>query len=130
MKDNNHYLTKEERINRKNKVYLCLIDYIEIVKEIYGDSLVKVILYGSYARGNFNSESDVDLMILLDVPPKNEREDLYKLIDKTFDIKLEHDIDIEPMTKSIHTFEKWKNVLPFYKNIEAEGEVLWDGKKT
>ena len=34
-------------------------------KSIFGDSLVQVILYGSYARGDFDEESDVDIVALV-----------------------------------------------------------------
>ena len=45
-----------------------LIDqYISEIKAIYGSHLQKVILYGSYARGDFRPDSDVDIMILLDM---------------------------------------------------------------
>ena len=42
-------------------------DLSEKAKEVYGDKLMEVILYGSCARGEFDNESDVDVMILLDV---------------------------------------------------------------
>ena len=48
-----------------------LKSYIEELSKIYGMHLKKVILYGSYARGDFNKKSDVDLMILTDL---NEKE--------------------------------------------------------
>ena len=118
----------QKRIEKKQKVYSCLQEYIDIAKEVYGESLEKVILFGSYARGDFKEESDVDLLLLIDVSPKRERKKLYDLIDRTFDIKLDNDLDIEPITKSIYTFNKWKDVLPFYKNIENEGEILYDAK--
>ena len=40
--------------------------FINEVKKILGDRLKKVILYGSYARGDYNKKSDVDIMILTD----------------------------------------------------------------
>ena len=41
--------------------------YVIEIKKIYGLHLRKVILYGSYARGDFQSDSDVDIIILLDM---------------------------------------------------------------
>lgn len=41
--------------------------YIIEIKKIYGTHLRKVILYGPYARGEFGENSDVDIMILLDI---------------------------------------------------------------
>ena len=40
--------------------------YVSNVRAIYGSHLRQIILYGSYARGDYNSDSDVDVMILLD----------------------------------------------------------------
>ena len=36
---------------------------------IFSDKLNSVILYGSYARGDNDSESDIDLMLLIDIKP-------------------------------------------------------------
>ncbi len=37
--------------------------YVADVHKIYGESLKTVILYGSYARGDFRPDSDIDIMI-------------------------------------------------------------------
>lgn len=118
-------LSNTKKNMMKQKVYLCLKDYIEIAKEVYGDKLLKVILYGSYARGDFNEDSDVDLLFLLDTPPAKERQGFYDFLDKAFDIKLDSDLDFQPIVKSVYTFERWKEYLPFYRNIINEGEVIY-----
>ncbi len=41
--------------------------YIAEIKKIYGKHLRRVILFGSYARGDFRPDSDIDIMILLDI---------------------------------------------------------------
>lgn len=41
--------------------------FAEETKKIYGINLRDVILYGSCARGDFASDSDIDIMVLLDV---------------------------------------------------------------
>ena len=46
---------------------ILMEQYIAQVQEIYGSHLRKVILYGSYARGASRPDSDIDLMILLDL---------------------------------------------------------------
>ena len=48
-----------------------------------------------------------------------------KLMDVLVDLDLEYDQVISPSLIEKKHFEKWKNVLPYYKNIENEGIVLW-----
>lgn len=41
--------------------------YVEEVRKIYGVHVRQINLYGSYARGDFRPDSDVDIMILVDM---------------------------------------------------------------
>jgi len=44
-------------------------DYLfEISKKLrkkFGDNIVKIILFGSYARGDYSAESDIDLLLIV-----------------------------------------------------------------
>ena len=77
--------------------------YVSNVRAIYGSHLRQVILYGSYARGNYNSDSDVDVMILLDLS----------------------DMDIKPIAKSEEHYQKWVKNYPFYANVNRDGVTLY-----
>ena len=102
-----------------------LNDYALKIKELYGSDLNKVILFGSYARGDYTEDSDIDVMVLLNVPHEKERDKIGPLIDITYDINFDNEVDIHPIPKSLNLFQKWKKVLPFYKNVEAEGVTLY-----
>lgn len=110
----------------KSELKNILEHYVDVVKGIYSNHLEKVILFGSYARGDYRADSDVDVMLLLDINPKQERKEIKKLLDSTYDFNMEHDVDIQPIPKSLTTFEKWKSVLPFYKAIATEGIVVYE----
>jgi len=58
------------------------------VRSALGDKLNKIILYGSYARGDYDVESDIDIMVLADIS-ENELPTIEK---KTLEYRLGHRI--------------------------------------
>ena len=50
----------------KDKVQVITASVMESVFALLSDKLYKVVLYGSYARGDFTPESDIDIMVVLD----------------------------------------------------------------
>lgn len=99
--------------------------YIAEIKKIYGTHLSKIILYGSYARGDFKSDSDIDIMILLDLSDVDLKAYSQQLSYMTYDFNLDNDLDIKPIVKSEDHFRKWVVNYPFYANVNKEGVVLY-----
>ena len=104
-----------------NNIKNTINDFIQQVKELLGDRVKKVILYGSYARGDFNKSSDVDIMILTDLNEREIEEYRDKISDMAFDIELEKEIYISPIIKNIDKYNARINVIPFYMNVQKEG---------
>ena len=92
---------------------------------MFGDRAKKIILYGSYARGDFNTSSDIDIMILTDLTDEEIVEYSEKIWDFAYDIELENDVLISPLIKNIDKFNYWLEALPFYMNVQKEGVVLY-----
>lgn len=99
--------------------------YISEIKKIYGSHLQKVILYGSYARGDFRQDSDIDIMILLDISDLELKAYSQELSYMTYDFNLDNDLEIKPIAKSEAHFRKWVENYPFYANIHKEGVILY-----
>lgn len=99
--------------------------YVDSIKEIYGTHLTKVILYGSYARGDYNANSDIDIMILLDISDLEAKEYQKQLFDATYDYSVDNDIEINPLVHSEELFLKWIDAYPFFNNIKNDGVVLY-----
>ena len=94
------------------------------VKDFLGKSLSKIILYGSYARGDYRENSDIDLMILTTLTD-NEIENIEsKIFDLAFDFQMDYDVDISVIIKNEEHFYHWLGALPFYDNVQKEGIVL------
>ena len=105
----------------QSKLNQILNEVAAAAKDTFGDDLQSVILYGSYARGDYDDSSDIDIMIIADV----NREDLFRykrpIIRVTSEFGLEKDIVITATLKDKKTFEQYKNVLPFYQSVLKEG---------
>ena len=59
---------KGEVLMYEEKIKSVVAQFAEEIKGMFGNSLHNIILYGSCARGDFTKDSDIDLMILLDIP--------------------------------------------------------------
>lgn len=100
-------------------------DYVRKLSSIYGHHLRSVILYGSYARGDFDNDSDVDIMILLDISDVDIKGYRHQLSDMTFDFNMDNDLDVKPIAKNEEHFNHWVDNYPFYNNIRKEGVSLY-----
>ena len=86
--------------------------------ELYGPRLKAVYLFGSYARGDYNEGSDLDVMIVLDTYQSYWNE-LVRSAELASDLSLEYDVTISRM---VMTEEQWKKGdLPVLRNVRAEG---------
>jgi len=110
----------KEKLNKTEKK--AINELIEKLKETYGDNLVKVILYGSKARGNSTQDSDIDVMIVLKdcVDIKEER---FKVYDIVWSVCYVYDLLISVIIKNKSDYDKFDTSL--LKNIRDEGIELW-----
>lgn len=105
---------------------LLLAEYVAKVRGIYEEKLAKVILYGSYARGDNTPESDIDIMILVNGGHDAARAGNDALASMTYDFDMEHDVYVEYSARSKRHFDYWRKANPFYQNVSREGIVLYE----
>lgn len=79
----------------------------------------QIILFGSYARGDFHENSDVDLIIV-----GNFQEDFFSRIGKILEIA-PLELDVEPFIYTKDEFNKMEqNENPFILNALSEGLMI------
>lgn len=96
------------------------------IKRIYGKNLKAVILYGSYARNDYDEDSDQDIMILVDLTDEQIRATREQVSEYTYDFNMQYDLEIMPVVKSEEHFNYWRAAYPFYKNVNQEGVKIYE----
>jgi len=94
-------------------------------KEVLGGKLEKVVLFGSYARGDYDNESDIDIMILSDIAPEDANATREKINSLLGYIDLEYDVLVSLSMDCSSIYNKYKNASGFYINIQREGVELY-----
>lgn len=82
-----------------------------------------LILYGSYARGDYRDDSDLDLLVLVDKETVT-RFDQKRIKYPLYDIEFDTGTIISPLIFSKKDWEVRHRRTPFYENVAREGKVL------
>ena len=109
-----------------NNIQKIVAYFSKQVEKILGSRLKRIVLYGSYARGDYRSNSDIDIMILTDLSDEEIEDYRDKIVSVAFDIELENGIIISPVIKNIDKINAKIDFIPFYMNVQKEGVVLVD----
>ncbi len=106
---------------KSEKIKVIINEFKKALKIIYADNLKQVILFGSYARGSFHAESDIDLLVLLE-----NMENPYNEIDKISNIKFEFMLKYNIIISCLFSDEKKMNQQTelVYFNIKNEGIII------
>ena len=98
--------------------------FAKSVRKMLGNSLDSVIVYGSYARGDYSELSDIDIMLLVSLGEEEIKKISDQISDLAFDFMMKYGVDISPIITNIDHFNYWVDNLPFYRNVRDEGVRL------
>lgn len=91
------------------------------LKDLYGDRLQRVILFGSWARGDADEESDLDLCVVLD-----DVHSLWEELDRMNKILWRHTFenDIVVTAIPVSIVQLRDKVWPLMQSLEREGRAV------
>ena len=96
----------------------------DIYRDVYGDSLDRVLVYGSYARGDQNEYSDIDIVAIVRGDRQELQEQLKDVWDISSDLELEYETIVSPTVIPFDEFELYRDDVPYYRNIANEGVAV------
>lgn len=100
----------------------------EIIERLMPLSPDKIILFGSYAYGTPNDDSDIDLFLLRDdLKVENIKSYKLELQKKLFDIQKKYLLSIDLFVDSTSRMENRISTVKdqFYTDILARGEIIY-----
>lgn len=94
----------------------------QALTDLYGERLERVILYGSYARGDFHAESDVDYLAVLRDELVQHGAEIRYMSSRIGDLSFDYDLFISVKAVPIKKYRL--SSLLFYQNVRREGKLL------
>lgn len=110
---------------KDQKLREILLEMSKLLRDVYGNRLKAVILFGSVARGTQTEGSDVDVMILVDGTDSELRQYDEKLSDISTDLALKYLMVFSIIDVKYQEYMEWRTISPFYKNVDKEGVVVY-----
>ncbi len=86
--------------------------FLKELKDKFGDKIEEIIVFGSYARGDYDEESDIDVMIVGDVS-------FDEVIDVSTKVLLKYGELISPIVISPEEFKRRDD--SFIQTVKREG---------
>lgn len=83
----------------------------------------EIILFGSYARGDQRTDSDIDLLILTNrttISDFEKKNIMYNL----YDVELQNDLAISSVILSKNDWKMKHACTPFFSNVQHDGIIL------
>ncbi len=110
-------LTKNEKLNK------LLPEIEKKIREEFGVKVTKIILLGSFARGDYHEYSDVDIFVVVD------DEDLVKYRKKRSDIIIDilerYNLLLSIRIVQANIFNLYRELSGFYNQVYREGIILY-----
>ena len=101
---------------------------ITILGEVYSscnpiceNAIIDAYLYGSYARGDYHAESDIDILLTVNTSPEAISKFRNAIGRITSDLSLKYDVTVSVTVKPLEQFNRYVDVLPYYQNVLREG---------
>lgn len=106
----------------------ALSEFVARLQEKYADEVVLVVLFGSKVRGDFDEESDLDVLVVVE---GDDRWPYWREItDLTSDLLLDYEVNISVLVFNEEHY-RWlmKHRTPIYNNTTREGVFIWTKKR-
>lgn len=105
-----------------NRLVRLSADFKRSLQAMYGNQLISLVLFGSYARGDFYHDSDVDFAVVLRDPAIRPTAEIFRLAPITAELSLKHEVMVSVLPVSEQKLSTSQQGV--YEAIRNEGVRL------
>lgn len=91
---------------------------------VFPQGRIDAILFGSYARGDNDEGSDIDVLLLVNASREDIARRNWQVGDVAAELLLRYGVLVSPIVENREYFNANVEALPFYRNISREGVRL------
>ena len=107
----------------------ALAELVDRLRRRYGDDLLRVVLFGSKARGDFDEESDLDVLIVASIPETDYRQHRRTISEDAYDIELNYGVVFSLLIQTETEYAQMRAWdLLINRNIDQDGVELWTSR--
>ncbi len=99
-----------------------VINFIKSKLPVLDENLIEIVVFGSFARGDYAPQSDIDILLIT----KNIKATENIFSDLRINILMNFEVVVSAIYYTPETFkESFEKGLPLIKTILKEGKIIW-----
>jgi len=115
-----------KRIDLKNKLTekekSILLEFKRDLLKKYPDEIIKIIIFGSKARGDAHAESDIDVLVIIK-PDNWQVIDAIRTIGYNLDQSIDYKLSIQAFSETHYNYLQ-ENNFQFTNNVARDGILV------
>lgn len=102
-----------------------ITEFIKMVQERIGEDIIQCRLFGSCARGDYDDDSDIDIILLTNCNRQESEQYMDVLIDMVTELAMKYFVVVNALCVPYKEYQEKKSWYDFFVNIEREGQVIY-----
>lgn len=102
-----------------------IADFLKMIQERIGEDVIQCRLFGSCARGDYDNDSDIDIILLTNCDRKESEKYTDVLIDIVTELAMKYFVVVNTVCVPYIEYEEKKSWYDFFINIEEEGRIIY-----
>lgn len=91
------------------------------METLFPQDKVEAVLFGSYARGDEDDGSDIDVLVLVDASRQTISQRNWRVGELAAEYLLDYGVVVSPIVENRTYYNTNAEALPFFRNIQREG---------